>query len=198
MADVKRILYVDGDGEACLLMRDLVAPYSLDVAGSEEEGRALVYQHSYDLYIVASSGGGPPLGFCEWLQRVDGRTPIVYCSSNGTRRDQDAAVAAGAVRYLVKPLDPTLLRSTLSLLLKLAELESARALALEQQAIQDALLARARHPSSAGASAGADEDLRCLLRAKAYRAFRQGGGNRANFERMWPATIERVLREGAG
>ncbi|MGZ8212795.1 MAG: response regulator, partial [Burkholderiales bacterium] len=119
MAGLKRILYVDADREARLLMQDLLSPHAIDLAATDEEAHALARHNSYDLYVV--SGGGPDstaIALVEWLQRVDGRTPIVFCSSNGTTRFQQAAVAAGAVRYFVKPLDSTLLRSTLTLLLK--------------------------------------------------------------------------------
>ena len=127
---------------------------------------------------------------------MDGRTPIVFCSSNGTARHQQAAIAAGAVRYLVKPIDPTLLRSTLGLLLKLAELESARAMATEEQAIRDELLRRTKQLQLAAHTVRqkALEAIECMLRVKAYRGFRQAGGNRANFERMWPGTLEKARR----
>ena len=44
--------------------------------------------------------------------------------------------------------------------------------------------------SGATAAAGKDTQLanECMMRAKAYRAFRSAGGNRANFERLWPLT----------
>jgi DNA-binding response OmpR family regulator len=195
VAALKRILYVDGDAEARLLMRDLLLPHTVDLVGTDAEAKITVRQHSYDLYILA--GGGPAssaIALCEWLQRTDGRTPIVFCSSNATPRYQQAAIAAGAVRFLVKPLEPALLRSTLSLLLKLAELESARAMASEEQAIHEALIERSLElqRSAAGAREKAQHARDCMLRAKAYRAFREAGGNRANFERMWPAAIEKA------
>jgi DNA-binding response OmpR family regulator len=192
LAAVKRILYVDADREARLLMQDLLSPHAIDVAATNEEAHALARRHSYDLYVV--SGGRPDSTSIElvaWLQRVDGRTPIVFCSSNGTARYQQAAVAAGAVRYFVKPLDPTLLRSTLTLLLKLAELESARAMANVQKTIQHELV-ESSPEARAAARAKAHHASESVLRAKAYRAFREAGGNRANFERLWPAAIDKI------
>jgi DNA-binding response OmpR family regulator len=192
---LKRILYVDADREARLLMQDVLAPHQLDIVATDDEARALVRSRSYDLYLIAGSGpDSPAIALCAWLQRTDGRTPIVFCSSNGSDRYQQAAIEAGAVRYLVKPLDPTVLRSTLSLLLKLAELESARAMAIEQQAIHDELVLQSRKAQSAAAAARekAQAALDAMLRAKAYRAFRAAGGNRANFERLWPDTLQRA------
>jgi len=186
LAGFKRILYVDADREARLLMQDLLSPHAIDLAATDEEAHALARHNSYDLYVV--SGGGPEstsIALVEWLQRVDGRTPIIFCSSNVSARYQQAAVAAGAVRYFVKPLDPTMLRSTLTLLLKLAELESARAMANVQKTIQHELV-QSPPARAAAARAKAAHAHECLLRAKAYRAFREAGGNRANFERLWP------------
>ncbi len=194
MAALKRMLYVDRDAAARLVMRDLLLPHAVDVAACEDEAKAIVRRNSYDLYILSGSPGSSAVALCEWLQRTDGRTPIVFCSSNGTARYQQAAIAAGALRYLVKPLEPALLRSTVSLLLKLAELESARALANEQKAIHEALVERSREVQRTAAAARekAEHARDSMLRAKAYRAFREAGGNRANFERMWPAALEQV------
>ena len=189
MAGFKRILYVDADREARLLMQDLLAPHAVDLAATDEEAHSLARSRSYDLYVV--SGGGPSstsIALVSWLQRVDGRTPIVFCSSNAAARYQEAAIAAGAVRYFVKPLEPTVLRSTLTLLLKLADFESTRAIAAAQKALGEDLAALApalREPSPRSRTQQARE---CLLRAKAYRAFRAAGGNRANFERLWPGS----------
>ena len=186
-AVVKRVLYVDSDPESCLLMTDLLAPHSVDIAASDSDARREARRHSYDVYIV--TGGAPGstgLALCAWLHRIDPRTPIVFCSSNGSAQYQKLALAAGALRYQVKPIDPPLLRSTMGLLLKLAELESTRALAAAQQAMRelDERAPQAREPASS-----AQEDARnrreCVLRARAYRAFRNAGGNRANFERLW-------------
>jgi DNA-binding response OmpR family regulator len=187
--EMRRILYVDSDCEARLLMQDLLAAHRLDVTGSDDEARLLARRHSYDVYIVTGGASGSSgISLCAWLSRVDPRTPIIFCSSNGTARHQQLAIAAGAVRCHVKPLDPTLLKSTLGLLLKLAEMESRRAVAAEQAAIQEELIQQSVRARSAALSARtrAQQSLDCMMRVKAYRAFRDAGGNRANFERMWP------------
>jgi DNA-binding response OmpR family regulator len=168
-------------------MRDLLAPHAVDVVASDADARRAARRHSYDVYVL--TGGAPGstgLSLCAWLHRVDPRTPIVFCSSNGTAQYQKLALSAGALRYQVKPIDPPLLRSTMGLLLKLAELESTRALAAAQQATQK-LGESALHARDSAAAAHEDAQSRneCLLRAKAYRAFRDAGGNRANFERLW-------------
>lgn len=189
MPAFKRILYVDGDCHARERMQGLLAPHEVDLAGSAEEARARVHGRSYDLYVICGDAADASgIALCEWLQRIDGRTPIVFCSSNPTARAQKAAVAAGALRYLVKPIDPVLLRSTLGLLLQLAELESVRALVLEQEAIVDELKQQARQACMAAATARdqARAAGEYLLRARAYRVFRAAGGNRANFERLYP------------
>ena len=195
MAGLKRILYVDADREARLLMQDLLAPHQVDVAASDDEAHALARTRSYDLYVV--SGGGPSSASVElvsWLQRVDGRTPIVFCSSNASARYQESAIAAGAVRYFVKPLEPTMLRSTLTLLLKLAELESTRAIAVAQKVLGHDLNLREPAAGVAVVLSKARDAEECMLRARAYRAFRLAGGNRANFERLWPAPENRAPR----
>ena len=197
MAGLKRILYVDADREARLLMRDLLAPHAVDVAASDDEAHTLARTRSYDLYVV--SGGGPSstsVALVSWLQRVDGRTPIVFCSSNASARYQESAIAAGAVRYFVKPLEPIVLRSTLTLLLKLAEFESTRAIAVAQKVLGHDLTLREPASGEPIARSKAREAEECMLRARAYRVFRVAGGNRANFERLWPAPDDRTGPRG--
>jgi hypothetical protein len=92
------------------------------------------------------------------------------------------------LRYHVKPLDPNLLQSTLGLLLKLADIESRRARAAAELVLEEARAEReaGERQDARTAGARAKESLDCKLRVKAYRAFRDAGGNRANFERIWP------------
>jgi DNA-binding response OmpR family regulator len=149
----------------------------------------LARRHGYDVYIL--TGGGPAstgLQLCAWLHRIDSQTPIVFCSSNANPQHQKLAIEAGALRYLIKPVDPALLRSTLALLLQLAEIESRRAMTLEMRAIQEDLETRSRRARESAASVvdKAQLEVECMMRARAYRAFRNAGGNRANFERLWP------------
>jgi DNA-binding response OmpR family regulator len=180
-------------------MSDLLSPHTVDIVATDAEARRAARRESYDVYIV--SGGGPGstgLSLCAWLHRVDPRTPIVFCSSNGTPQYQKLALAAGALRYQVKPIDPTMLRSTMGLLLKLAEIESTRAMAAAQQALEDELVnlyPQVHEPNTAARAQ--PEAYGCRLQAKAYRAFRDAGGNRANFERLWPNARNRVEQPGA-
>lgn len=188
----RRILYVDADEEARLLMQALLTPHQIDAIGSDEEARVLARRHSYDVYILTSGPDSAGLALCAWLHRIDPRTPIIYCSSNGSADHQTRAIAAGALRYHVKPLDPNMMKSTVGLLLKLADIESRRARVAEELAIQDALDQRAADAlaASRAARSRAEESIDCTLRLKAYRAFRDAGGNRANFERLWPTLGE--------
>ena len=160
----RRLLYVDADAEARLLMQDLLAPHQIDIVATDEEARVLARRVSYDVYILASGPDGSGLALCEWLRRIDPRTPIVCCSSGGSAAHESRAVAAGALRYLVKPLDPNLLKSTLGLLLKLAEIESRRASAAVELAIQEELAARAERAREAARAARARVDEECTLR----------------------------------
>ena len=91
-----------------------------------------------------------------------------------------------------------MLRSTMGLLLKLAEIESTRAMAAAQQALEDELVnlyPQVHEPNTAARAQ--PEAYGCRLQAKAYRAFRDAGGNRANFERLWPNARNRVEQPGA-
>jgi DNA-binding NtrC family response regulator len=185
-----RLLYVDSDREARLLMQDLLSSHRLETAGTAEEVRALRRQHrSYDIHIVGGGPGSEGVELCAWLHRIDPRTPIVFCSSNGSARYEQAAIAAGALRFHLKPVDPQQLFGTLNLLLKLAEFETIRARSAEYAALRSALGTRDRP----GARANIEQACALKLRARAYRAFRLAGGNRANFERVWPEMLRELV-----
>lgn len=199
MAVIRQILYADRDGEARVLIKELLVPHELLLAESVGQARILARQHSFDIYIVASGGGSTEIDLCEWLHRIDPRTPIIFCSSMPSMRQEKAAIAAGALRYHVKPVDPHVLLGTVDVLIKLAQFESMRAGAAAQRAIVEEL---GRQPSSAGEIAAAaretaeeSRDRRLLF--KAYRAFKDAGGNRANFERQWPKLIASSRRDTA-
>jgi DNA-binding response OmpR family regulator len=192
---VWRLLYVDSDQEARLLMQELLSAHPIDAVATAEEARALSREHAYDIYIIGA--GGPDsegVELCAWLRRVDPRTPIVFCSSNGSARYEQAAIAAGALRFHLKPVQPQQLLGTLNLLLKLTELETLRAWSIERAAILDELSeqSRALRERAEVARCHAEDARRRMVRVKAYRAFREAGGNRANFERLWPQLANEV------
>ena len=197
-ADTRRILYVDPDREARRLMQALLPTENLDVVERDAEARFLARHHSYDVYILgAGSADSTALELCAWLHRIDPRTPIVFCSSNATPKHQQLALEAGALRFQLKPLDAAVLKSTLALLLKLGHMESQRAMAAAQQAIVDELLAHSKPACEPPPGATPQQALECVLRVKAYRAFREAGGNRANFERLWPQAIDGAMASAA-
>lgn len=191
--NTRRILYVDGDRDARLLIQTLLARDALHVCESAEQAKVLARRNRYDIYIVGEAAADSgALELCAWLQRVDARTPIVFCSSNVSATHQQRALEAGALRFQPKPLEGPLLKATLSLLLKLGEIESRRAIIAEQQAILEELIARSIRACEAASFARSPDALDWMLRVKGYRAFRDAGGNRANFERLWPETLQRA------
>jgi len=150
MAVVRQILYADRDGEAGVLMKELLVPHELLLAESVGQARILARQHRFDIYIVA-------------------------------------------------PVDPHALLGTIDVLIKLAQFESIRGGAAAQRAILEEL---GRQPSSADEIAAdaqkpAEESRNRRLLFKPYRAFKDAGGNRANFERQWPKLIASSRRDTA-
>ncbi len=124
----------------------------------------------------------PGLSGIEVAQRIAGRTPVVFVTAYGDHALQ--AFEAGAVDYLVKPIDPARLAQTVA---RLKERLQPTAPALDAQALQSLLQrlapARAAQPVALQASVGKevrlirlDEVLYFESDARYTRVVYQSGG----------------------
>jgi len=105
------VLYVEDNAMNAALMRDLFAlrpACRLHLCESIRQGQTLIEQMRPRLALVdmhLPDGNG--LDLLRWLRRQPefGDTPVVVVSADATRRQQDAAFAAGATAYLTKPVN---------------------------------------------------------------------------------------------
>ncbi|GEM_PF-2412969 len=132
MADAAlRVLIIDDDQDDFVLTRGLLAEiptrrYSVDWARTYDEGAAAVRADTHDVYLVDYR-----LGAHTGVELLaDGRRcqgPVILVTGAGDRRDDEAAMRAGAADYIEKSrLDPWLLERAIRYALerKRAERES--------------------------------------------------------------------------
>ncbi|HVE59227.1 MAG TPA: response regulator [Pyrinomonadaceae bacterium] len=109
-SSLRRILYVDDDKDACLLMGLLIQQYNEDygviAVGTVQKALDLMSDLSFDLYILdyrmpEMSG----IELCRLIRQTDSDTPIMIYSSLAREADREDALNAGATAYLVKPND---------------------------------------------------------------------------------------------
>lgn len=110
MSDSKpRILYVD-DKDCCQMigfMLNVAEPdYELVGAVSSDEAVDLMEKKKFDLYVLESLlPGTSGIELCRRIRKADKDTPILFYTGMARPADRDAAMAAGATEYLVKPND---------------------------------------------------------------------------------------------
>jgi DNA-binding response OmpR family regulator len=101
---------VDDDQDTCELMSLMLTmandKYEVISTNNAEEALVLMENNSFDIYILDSMlPDMPGVELCAQVRRTDRETPIVFYSGRSDTNYIDAAKAAGATEYLVKPND---------------------------------------------------------------------------------------------
>jgi DNA-binding response OmpR family regulator len=117
---IPRILLVEDHEDTRELMVFLLtqANYEVLSAGCVAEALILLKEECLDLVVLDSwlpYGNG--LELCKRLHHLTPTTPILFCSGLAYEADKQEALTSGAHAYLVKPVDPNLLYSTVAELL---------------------------------------------------------------------------------
>ena len=104
----KQILYVEEQEDARVMLTLLLQRkgYQVATASTPAEALRLARLQWFDLYILESwlpdiSG----VELCQQLRAFDTQTPIIFYSGAAYSKDIAAGLAAGAQRYLTKPMD---------------------------------------------------------------------------------------------
>jgi two-component system OmpR family response regulator len=95
--------------------------YDVPVARTCADALKLAEAEGFDLYLLDHRlPDGSGIELCREIRAFDSRTPILFCSAAAREADRQAALAAGAQGYLIKPIS-------------LEELDSAVALMLDEE-----------------------------------------------------------------
>src|SRR5215471_8489785 len=189
------ILCVDDDEDACKVLSATLPLLKFTFAHSFASGLHLIRSGIFDLYFldefIPDASG---LELCREIRKSDANTPVIMLSPAGHASDPDTAFAAGASAYLDMPGDFCRLESTVVGLIRQAEARSIDARMAEIAAIGDEItthlaeIAARRKENQDGGTPPADP----LLKARAYAAFRDSGGVRSHFDRLWPDVLSAV------
>jgi len=143
----------------------------------------------FDAYVLdywLPDWSGPSL--CREIRKSDPNSPVVFYTDAANDQDRQRALRAGASAYLCKPVEPEELRSSLGSLFRRSDVESLLAKSSAERAVDELLVLRL--PRARAASAAQDESaarsLERAARSRAYKAFIESGGTRANFDSWWP------------
>jgi DNA-binding response OmpR family regulator len=111
---------VEDETETCELLTNLFKPVGYDVitAPSFIAAWGKVINEKFDLYLLDHwLPGGSGLELCQRIRAVDLHTPVVFFTGAAYETERQAALAAGAQAYLVKPRDIAQLVATVERLL---------------------------------------------------------------------------------
>lgn len=129
---------------------------------------------------------------CREIRKVDPSAPIIFCSATNREDARRRALNAGANAYVCLPVEAKVLRERVNLLISradadclLAKREEELAIATELERRSKAAISRAGQ-AMALAKDAAERGAERVARAKAYKAFMESRGTRANFDRWWP------------
>jgi DNA-binding response OmpR family regulator len=114
------ILCVDDDEDTCGEMSALLelSGYTVRTASNMSDGLTLARGQSFDIYLLDYNFfDGTGIELCQKLRVFDPATPIIFCSGDDRAAERELASIVGAQAYLVKPIDPKVLRQTIDSLL---------------------------------------------------------------------------------
>ncbi len=117
------ILCVDDDDDFCELITAMLryadTDYQLTSVATPREALDLLAHKTFDLFIfdynLPQMSG---VELCRHIRAGDSETPIVFYTATSQQSDRNAALAAGASAYLVKPNDLENIVPTIETLLR--------------------------------------------------------------------------------
>lgn len=117
--NIKRILCVEDDRDTCEVLGFLLPEYEITFAHFIRDASPIVQSQQHDLYMLDNwLPDGSGIQLCELIRKHHPHKPIIFTSAIGQKKDIDQAAAAGATRYLVKPIDPDELIETVKELVR--------------------------------------------------------------------------------
>jgi len=151
----------------------------------------------FDLFLLSNSflEDGTGRDACARIRSIDQNTPIVFYSALAHPKDIATALAAGGNDYITLPDIDWLLPDRVTALINLAQVRSLEARVEEERATAAALkemCAVLKRQASDLAFRVSQAQRKCL-KAQASFAFVKAGGTPANFERMWPEILQRLI-----
>ncbi len=103
-----RVLIIDDDRNLRFAFRRVLDPrtYTIDEAGTGEEGLALVQSQAYDVILLdVRMPGMSGMEVLEKLLKLDAKTPVIMMTAFGTTDTAIQAIKLGAYDFVLKPFE---------------------------------------------------------------------------------------------
>lgn len=102
----KRVLCAEDNEDICFMLKSILRQegFDTDSAAGASEALELAGREHFDLFILdARFGNESGFDLCRDLRAARPGTPVVFYSGAALDSDREAALAAGARAYVVKP-----------------------------------------------------------------------------------------------
>jgi CheY-like chemotaxis protein len=102
----RKILYVEDDRDARMIMQTLLGLHSIDVAFAEDCDEALAQASSenFDLFLLDSRiPGAGGFEVCRQLRAIYPETPSIFYTGLARVGERQNAIEAGATDFVIKP-----------------------------------------------------------------------------------------------
>jgi DNA-binding response OmpR family regulator len=112
-----KILFVEDHEDTRELMALVLEQANYEVVTAPSIARALTLAggDKFDLFVLDSLLlDGTGIELCKLIREIDHSTPILFCSAKAYDKDKNEAFSSGAQRYLVKPIEISLLCRTVA------------------------------------------------------------------------------------
>lgn len=108
----KRILCVEDNQDTCEVVGFIFRDYEMVFAGTVRDAAPHIDNEDFDLYMLDNwLPDGSGIDLCKKIRELKPEAPIIFTSAVGMKQDIDEAIAAGADRYILKPVEPETLRN---------------------------------------------------------------------------------------
>ena len=114
----RRILCVEDNQDTCEVVGFIFREYEMVFAGTIKDAAPHIENEEFDLYLLDNwLPDGSGIELCKKIRAKDPDAPIIFTSAVGMKNDVEQAMAAGADRYILKPVEPENLRNVVKELL---------------------------------------------------------------------------------
>ncbi|MEP7213448.1 MAG: response regulator [Acidobacteriota bacterium] len=117
----RRILCVEDNQDTCEVVGFIFREFEMVFAGSVEDAAPHIENEEFDLFMLDNwLPDGSGIELCKKIRAKNPDVPIIFTSAVGMKNDVEQAMAAGADRYILKPVEPDNLRNIVKELLGVA------------------------------------------------------------------------------
>ena len=184
------VLCVESSENSRHALQAMLHDYDCSFACDPYEALRHAHADPCDAYVLdywMPEWSGPLL--CREIRKRDPHCAVIVCGSANNAACENRAFGAGASAYITK-LDEQALIAKLFTLIATGDSYSTRAQSGAGLVLGNEMKKRISMLAVTGTGRGTIDELKRAVRSPTFRAYIDGGGTRACFERWWPERFE--------